>query len=121
MFLTAMAKLKGGETWGPGALEFSEDYSTAESDSLATISMKRKNGSLGMAAVRFKTVAKSGIAGVANPGSGEDILDPESTSDFVDTQQLLLGHLVISWTRRIIVRISASTICDNWKARHSII
>ena len=85
-----LAKLKGGETWGPGALEFSEDsYSTAESDRLAAISMKRKNGSLGMAAVRFKTVANPGVAGVANPGSGEDVLDPESTSDFVDTQQFV--------------------------------
>ena len=86
-----LAKLKGGETWGPGALEFSEDsYSSAESDSLASISMKRKNGSLGMAAVRFKTVAKPGVAGVANPGTNEDILDPESTSDFVDTQQFII-------------------------------
>ena len=85
-----LAKLKGGETWGPGALEFSEDsYNTAESDRLAAISMKRKNGSLGMAAVRFKTVANPGVAGVANPGSGEDVLDPESTSDFVDTQQFV--------------------------------
>ena len=86
-----LAKLKGGETWGPGALEFASDnYNTAESNSSATISMKRKNGSLGAAAVRFKTLAISGNAGVATAGSNEDLEgdDPPSI-DFIDTQSFV--------------------------------
>ncbi len=51
-----VAKLSGGETWGPGAVEFVEDtYTAAESGSSAFVTMRRKNGSLGTAGVRFKT------------------------------------------------------------------
>ncbi len=78
-----VAKLGGGQTWGPGSIEFPEPtYSTDERNLAGSITIKRKNGSLGTALITFQTDVSSESRGIAKGGTDADFADPDIPNDF---------------------------------------
>ena len=89
--LSNVAKLKGGQTWGPGAVELDQaEYSLDEKASSGSITMRRKNGGLGSASVNFITDVSPETKGIALGGDFADINDPENEKnfDFVNTNKI---------------------------------
>ena len=78
-----IAKLGGGQTWGPGNVEFPETtYSTDERNTFGSVSIKRKNGALGTALVTFQTDVSPESKGIARGGTPEQFADPDIPNDF---------------------------------------
>ena len=89
-----VAKLGGGQTWGPGSVEIPESsYSTDEKNLIGGITIKRKNGSLGTAQVAIQTEVSPESKGIAKAGSMADFIDPDIPNDFDFVQM----NEVVTW------------------------
>jgi len=85
-----LAKVKGGQTWGPGNIEIFKDSVTFdESNGTASVPINRAGGSLGTAGIKFQTDFAKPSNGVA---TGIEITQINDQADYY------VENTDISWT-----------------------